>query len=107
MVGKVASPILGLKEELVGMIVRLSATWPAGRAGDEEGLVRLVGGGAGDASVACQGDAGRARGRGGGGSGVCGGKQRSSLAGRAVSWAGGRVCVGGSVVVDYRWLKCT
>ena len=35
-----------LKEELVGMIARLSLAWPAGRAGAEEGMVRLLGGGA-------------------------------------------------------------
>ena len=38
------------------MIVGLSAAWPAGRAGEEEGVVRLLGGGfgggAGDAGVA-------------------------------------------------------
>ena len=45
--GKAASPIFRLKEELVGMIVGLSAAWPAGRAGEEEGVVRLLGGGAG------------------------------------------------------------
>ena len=47
--GKAASPIFRLKEELVGiaMIVRLSVAWPAGRAGDEEGAVRLLGCGAG------------------------------------------------------------
>ena len=27
------------------MIVRLSVAWPAGRAGEEEGVVRLLGGG--------------------------------------------------------------
>ena len=41
--GKAASPIFRLKE-LVGMIVELSAAWPAGRAGREEGVVRLLGG---------------------------------------------------------------
>ena len=41
--GKAASPIFRLKEELVGMIVGLSRAWPAGRAGREEGLVRLLG----------------------------------------------------------------
>ena len=54
--GKAASPIFRLKEELVGMIVGLSAAWPAGRAGEEEGVVRLLRGGgggeAGDAGVA-------------------------------------------------------
>ena len=44
MQGKAASPIFRLKEELVGMIVGLSGAWPAGRAGREEGLVRLLGG---------------------------------------------------------------
>ena len=44
MQGKAASPIFRLKEELVGMIVELSAAWPAGRAGREEGVVRLLGG---------------------------------------------------------------
>ena len=44
MQGKVASPIFRLKEELVGMIVGLSGAWPAGRAGREEGVVRLLGG---------------------------------------------------------------
>ena len=43
--GKAASPIFRLKEELVGMIVGLSAAWPAGRAA-REGVVRLLGGGA-------------------------------------------------------------
>ena len=45
---KAASPCFSLKEELVGLIVRLSAsvTWPAGRAGEVEGVVRLLGGGA-------------------------------------------------------------
>ena len=42
--GKAASPIFRLKEELVGMIVGLSGAWPAGRAGREEGVVRLLGG---------------------------------------------------------------
>ena len=42
---KAASPIFGLKEELVGMIVRLSVAWPAGGAGEEEGVMRLLGGG--------------------------------------------------------------
>ena len=42
---KAASPIFRLKEELVGMIVGLSAACPAGRAGKEEGVVRLLGGG--------------------------------------------------------------
>ena len=39
-----ASPMFRLKEELVGMIVGLSGAWPAGRAGREEGVVRLLGG---------------------------------------------------------------
>ena len=43
---KPASPIFRLKEELVGMIVRLCGPWPAGRAGETEGLVRLLGGSA-------------------------------------------------------------
>ena len=42
--GKAASPVFRLKEELVGMIVGLSGAWPAGRAGREEGVVRLLGG---------------------------------------------------------------
>ena len=42
---QVVSPIFSLKEELVGMIVRLSEAWPAGRAGEEDGVVRLLGGG--------------------------------------------------------------
>ena len=42
--GKAASPISRLKEELVRMIVGLSGAWPAGRAGREEGVVRLLGG---------------------------------------------------------------
>jgi hypothetical protein len=42
---KAVSPIFSLKEELVGMIVRLSEAWPAGRAGEEDGVVRLLGGG--------------------------------------------------------------
>ena len=41
-----ASPCLSLKDELVGMIVRLSVSWPAGSAGEQEGVVRLLGGGA-------------------------------------------------------------
>ena len=45
--GKAASPCYRLKEELVAMIVRLCVDWPAGRAGEEEGVVRLLGGGAG------------------------------------------------------------
>ena len=58
MQGKAASPIFRLKEELVGMIVRLSGAWPAGRAGREDGVVRLLGGGIrggvrGDAGLAC------------------------------------------------------
>ena len=44
MQGKAASPVFRLKEELVGMIVGLSGAWPAGRAGREEGVVRLLGG---------------------------------------------------------------
>ena len=84
--GKAASPIFRLKEELMEMIVRLSAAWPAGRAGDEEGAVRLMGGGAGAGramrawpAMAMQvvmfiTNAGRevvAGGEGGGGSGIC------------------------------------
>ena len=45
MQGKAASPIFRLKEELMGMVVGLSAAWPAGRAA-REGVVRLLGGGA-------------------------------------------------------------
>ena len=44
MQGKAASPIFRLKEELGGMIVGLSGAWPVGRAGREEGVVRLLGG---------------------------------------------------------------
>ena len=77
--GTAASPVFSLKEELVGMIVRLSVAWPAGRAGEEEGLVRLLGGGveAGRAirawpgmamQVVAGGEGGRAAGSGGGSS---------------------------------------
>ena len=46
MQAKAVSPIFRLTEEVVGMMVRLSVARPAGRAGEEEGLVRLLGGGA-------------------------------------------------------------
>ena len=43
------------------MIVRLSVAWPAGRASEEEGVMRLLGGwgaggGRGDAGVVCHCD---------------------------------------------------
>lgn len=43
----VVSPIYSLKEELVGMIVRLCISWPEGQAGQDESTVRLLGGGVG------------------------------------------------------------
>lgn len=43
--GAVVSPLFTLKEELIGMIARLSISWPGGRAGEEESTVRLLGGG--------------------------------------------------------------
>ena len=44
---KAASPCYSLKEELVKIIVRMSVRWPAGPAGVDEGMVRLLGGGVG------------------------------------------------------------
>ena len=43
---QMVSPIFSLKEELVGMIVRLGAALPAGLAEEQEGVVRLLGVGA-------------------------------------------------------------